>query len=394
MKRNNHIARLLALAITHAANDAEEQELRQWAAGSPARQRYLDRLLSDDARHDDRDQRAAIDIRRPLADMQARIVRDLQAIDDLGIHDGWLRRNATTLLVAASLLVVVGIGITYYRLNQATRQEQAVANATTTKAAAIHHGEMKASLTLASGETVDLGTDTLQNNRLLADAEQHAATIAAAQQLRLTTPAGGEFKVTLEDGTEVWLNADSRLVYPQTFAGNERRVEVAGEAYFKVAKDQERPFYVTCGGQEVRVYGTEFNINTFGDAGEILTTLITGKIALRPTTGEGGELVLTPGHQAVFANGKARVKTVDTDVVTSWRQGKFVFEDQNLAQIMRTLSRWYNFTYKFHDRKIQRTAFMGSVPRYGSFDEVLRILELSGNIRFEVHGTQVDIYRK
>lgn len=332
MKRNNHIARLLALAITHAANDAEEQELRQWAAGSPARQRYLDRLLSDDARHDDRDQRAAIDIRRPLADMQARIARDLQAIDDLGIHDGWLRRNATTLLVTASLLVVVGIGITYYRLNQATRQEQAVANATTTKADAIHHGEMKASLTLASGETVDLGTDTLQNNRLLADAEKHAATMAAAQQLRLTTPAGGEFKVTLEDGTE-------------------------------------------------------FNINTFGDAGEILTTLITGKIALRPTTGEGGELVLTPGHQAVFANGKARVKTVDTDVVTSWRQGKFVFEDQNLAQIMRTLSRWYNFTYKFHDRKIQRTAFMGSVPRYGSFDEVLRILELSGNIRFEVHGT-------
>jgi ferric-dicitrate binding protein FerR (iron transport regulator) len=212
----------------------------------------------------------------------------------------------------------------------------------------------------------------------------------------LATPRGGEFKVTLEDGTEVWLNAETTLRYPDTFDGNERRVEVSGEAYFKVAHDSSKPFYVVSGKQEVRVYGTEFNIHAYPDEADIYTSLVTGSISLKPVVGNGSELMLTPGHQAVFSNAdaSAKVRTVDTDIVTSWRSGTFVFEGQNLDQIMKTLSRWYNFEYEFTDRSLAHTEFMGSIPRYGNFGEVIEIFNRMGGISLHQYGHKVIVSPK
>ena len=209
----------------------------------------------------------------------------------------------------------------------------------------------------------------------------------------LATPRGGEFKVTLEDGTEVWLNADTRLRYPENFEGAERRVELEGEAYFKVAKNEDKPFYVVSGGQEVRVYGTEFNINGYAEDTAIRTTLVEGSISLRPIGGNGSELMLTPGSQAVFDKheSRARVQQVDTEVVTSWRSGTFVFEDQTMEQIMQTLSRWYDFLYEFSDPQLASTVFMGSIPRYGSFAEVAQIFEKMGGIRLRQKADKVII---
>ena len=212
----------------------------------------------------------------------------------------------------------------------------------------------------------------------------------------LTTPRGGEFKVTLEDGTEVWLNAESQLRYPAEFEGAERRVQVSGEAYFHVAKDAERPFYVETAGQVIRVTGTEFNVNAYADDSQVFTTLVSGGITTRLLSGNGGELVLTPGHQTVMQMGSNRisVRSVDTDIVTSWTRGKFVFENQTLEQMMRALSRWYDFEYEFADEQSRQTVFMGSMPRYGDFSEVLEILEKSGGLRFRQHGRMIIISKK
>lgn len=256
----------------------------------------------------------------------------------------------------------------------------------------IKPGSTQAILTLDDGRKISLGADEQANETAIQEATNEKSVTANC----ISTPRGGEFKVTLEDGTEVWLNAASRLRYPETFNGNERRVELDGEAYFKVAKNNMKPFYVVSGGQEVRVYGTEFNIHAYSDESKIYTTLVSGSISLRPITMQKSELMLTPGHQAVFdkTTSAASVHREDVEMVTGWRNGVFVFENQDMRQIMRTLSRWYNFDYEFTDQHVANVEFMGSVPRYGSFQEVVAIFDKVGGIRITQQGNKVIVSAK
>ena len=165
----------------------------------------------------------------------------------------------------------------------------------------------------------------------------------------LEIPRGGEFHIILEDSTEVWLNAESSLKYPEYFTESSREVEISGEAYFKVAKDAKRPFYVKSAGNRIKVYGTEFNISSYADEECVYTTLVKGSISLQPQNSNDAELFLTPGHQAIFAkaDSSTSITTIKTDVITSWKDGMFVFEDKTLAQIMKSLARWYDFSYEF-----------------------------------------------
>lgn len=269
--------------------------------------------------------------------------------------------------------------------------------------AAIKPGETKATLTTQSGQTVVLGGDEGSNSRaieaarvkqLQEDSRKKKAEADRKALNNLEIPRGGEFHITLEDGTEVWLNAESTLKYPDHFDGSIREVALTGEAYFKVAKDrQARPFHVRTAGQLVRVYGTEFNIFSYEEDQFVYTTLVNGCISLTRDNSQDSELILTPGHQAVFgkADGATKVKPVATDVVTSWRNGMFVFEDQTLDQIMRQLSRWYNFTYSFTSQEAASTLFMGRMARSSKFGEVLEILEQSGHLKFDVKDNHIVI---
>lgn len=269
--------------------------------------------------------------------------------------------------------------------------------------AAIKPGETKATLTTQSGQTVVLGGDEGSNSRaieaarvkqLQEDSRKKKAEADRKALNNLEIPRGGEFHITLEDGTEVWLNAESTLRYPDHFDGSIREVALTGEAYFKVAKDRQgRPFHVRTAGQLVRVYGTEFNIFSYEEDQFVYTTLVNGCISLTRDNSQDSELILTPGHQAVFgkADGATKVKPVATDVVTSWRNGMFVFEDQTLDQIMRQLSRWYNFTYSFTSQEAASTLFMGRMARSSKFGEVLEILEQSGHLKFDVKDNHIVI---
>ena len=300
---------------------------------------------------------------------------------------------------AAVYLLIAGTGI--YLYNKVGQPRHSAAITAQKSDAEITHGTTQAVLTFANGQTVSLGADQTVNADLLSRVENMKEEETTGEskdwdEKILTTPRGGEFKVVLEDGTEVWLNAESQLRYPDEFEGAERRVEVSGEVYFRVAKDEQRPFYVETAGQLIRVTGTEFNVNSYSDNQQVLTTLVSGGITTRLLNGNGGELVLTPGHQTVMQMGsdKISVRSVDTDIVTSWTRGKFVFEDQTLEQMMRTLSRWYDFEYEFADEDSRQTVFMGSMPRYGNFSEVLEILEKSGGLKFRQRGKSITISKK
>ena len=376
---NENISLLICKQLVGSITADEQRVLDEWRQRSPHNEAAYQRLHDNERLLVEHHRAQLADYRRPLDDMKRR----------LGI--GRRRQWPQWLAAAAVALLLVGVGLYWQRGTQDdTRQQEALATL-------IVPGTTQATLTLTNGETIQLDNDTLYP--LHHPHASHPVAASAETALhQLSTPRGGEFRVVLEDGTEVWLNADSRLRYPEVFDGPERRVEVEGEAYFKVAKNPERPFIVSSGGQEVRVYGTAFNVHAYPDETAIYTTLVEGSIALwlADDHDNSRELMLTPDHQSTFdvQNSTFSVKAVDTDVVTSWRSGVFVFEDQTLEQIMRTLSRWYDFDYEFGDRQTATTVFMGSIPRYGSFSEVCDIFHKLGGIRLRQQGRKVTITAK
>lgn len=373
---------LICKRIVGTLTPEEQDTLDAWRKESEHNEAAYQRLMDNERQTVELNRRRLTDYEHPLDAMKQR----------LGF--GTKKHRALYYLVAATIafLLIGGAALLWNRHQMANIEQSPVL-------AEIQPGHTQATLTRSNGETVDLLAEADMGKLKLhhdnnPTAKHEGATAVPINSL--TTPRGGEFKVTLEDGTEVWLNADTRLSYPETFEGNERRVELEGEAYFKVAKNEAKPFYVVSGGQEVRVYGTEFNINAYADQPLIYTTLVEGSISLRPVEAGKRELMMTPGNQAVFSqeNASAKVHQVDTDVVTSWRSGTFVFEDQTLEQIMRTLSRWYDFDYEFRDAKTAQMEFMGSIPKYGTFAEVCDIFHKLGGIQLRQSGRKVIISEK
>lgn len=378
------ISLLICKQLIGTISEDEQQVLDEWRKADSHNEAAYQRLKDTDRLSVEYHRSQITDYHRPLADMKRRLNLERPATSARS-NRPWVYGLMSA---AAVLLLIFGATLFFKKtITDAVSPEETLVAQTE-----IVPGTTKAVLTLDNGKRVELGANEEANTKVIAK----ATAGEPVSMNNLSIPRGGEFKVTLEDGTEVWLNAETTLRYPEAFDGDERRVEVSGEAYFKVAKNAEKPFYVVSGGQEVRVYGTEFNVHAYNDEPTIFTTLVEGSISLRPLNGNKSELMLTPGNQSVFTRGdaSARVRKVDTEVVTSWRHGVFVFEDQNLEQIMRTLSRWYNFEYEFADAKVAQTEFMGSIPRYGSFNEVIDIFKKMGGIHLTLQGTKVLISAK
>lgn len=270
---------------------------------------------------------------------------------------------------------------------------------------AIVPGAPKAYLILERGEQVML--DTVGMDRRIAAEDgvmirkgeqslvyRYDTTTSEAVQKdvfnKLVVPKGGEYHLVLADGSEVWLNADSRLTYPVAFRGRERRVVLEGEAYFKVQRDVNKPFVVVSGKQRVRVLGTEFNVCAYPDEALVYTTLVNGSVAV-----EAGKdsCRLVPGEQAILRVGEERldVREVNVEEYVGWKKNMFVFEEQNLEQIMSKLARWYDVTVFFRNEAAKEIVFKGNLPRYADFYTILGIIEKSSNVKFEVKGKTVTV---
>jgi ferric-dicitrate binding protein FerR (iron transport regulator) len=192
--------------------------------------------------------------------------------------------------------------------------------------------------------------------------------------------------LVLPDGTKVWLNAASSLKYPAAFAGNERRVELNGEAYFEVSKDPSKPFFVKTASQTVAVLGTHFNINSYTDESATKTTLLEGSVKV---TGNNGQSVkIKPGEQAInYANAISIKENVDTDEAIAWKNGKFMFKNTDLQTIMRQLSRWYDVDVEYQG-KIEQKHYMGRISRNVPVSQIFEILKTSG-LNFTINGRKI-----
>lgn len=202
----------------------------------------------------------------------------------------------------------------------------------------------------------------------------------------IRVPQGGEYKLTLNDGTQVWLNSASELSFPVHFSGTERKVKLSGEAYFEVTKNNEKPFVVHLGKQKVEVLGTFFDVTAYPDDTCIYTTLLNGRVLV--SEGENSEM-LTPGEQAVFDGKKFTVRKVNANLYCSWIRDRFVFTGENLEMVARKLERWYNVQFFFANESLKTESFTGSIPKYAELSQVLKMLEMTASIRFTQKGLTV-----
>lgn len=264
----------------------------------------------------------------------------------------------------------------------------------------IKSGEVKAELTLATGECLFLqtgGSDSLtreegvdifkEQDGIFYRGRVYADTLVYNS---LRVPRGGEFKITLQDGTVVYLNSETVLRYPVQFVGNERRVYLSGEAYFDVERDENKPFIVDMKGSQIEVLGTRFNVRSYEDEENQLTTLVAGKVLL--TSGECEGVKLFPGEQGVVnRRGNMKKMKVDTYPYTAWKEGLFVFRKQRLEDIMKIVERWYDVKVFFSDEKCKDVSFTGDVQRYDGFDKLVDKLETTGSVKFEIDGNVIYI---
>lgn len=363
----------------------EEHELELWMSESEEHRQLAERLSDPLHLAEAYEREKRVDWHRPMEDMQRRVSK---------IRRRSFMRKAVP--AAAAIFVIAFVVGAFWLIPGLNKTKHADIIAETLELSDLIPGKTGAVYRGTNGRTMLLSaSDTsIVANQIEMDGKKSER--GEWVNLSLEVGRGREFKIVLEDSTVVWLNSESTLCYPEKFAANSRRVSVTGEAYFEVHHEKNRPFIVDIGGEMIKVYGTTFNVRGYKDEEAILTTLETGKISISDIQNRDAELFLYPGHQARFdkATSEVRMKEVDTEIVTGWRQGKFVFEETPLSTIMRDLSRWYDFNYEFAEEDIKNIIFMGSVSRYADFRTIISILEDGGEVKFSLSGNKIVISRK
>ncbi|HEY8896954.1 MAG TPA: FecR domain-containing protein [Niastella sp.] len=217
----------------------------------------------------------------------------------------------------------------------------------------------------------------------------------------LEIPNGGEYELVLSDGSKVWLNSASRIKFPVNFTGNTREVEINGEAYFEIAKDKARPFKVHFNSSTVEVLGTHFNVNAYDNEITQAVTLLEGSVKVRSAIGAASKgeqpakntvdepaqsAILKPGEQAVLSRDHSPLTihhSTDLEEAVAWKNGLFMFADEDLKSVMRKLARWYDFTPEYQGN-IGEEQFGGMISKYRNISEVLKMFESTGSIHFKI----------
>lgn len=305
--------------------------------------------------------------------------------------------------VAASVLFVFSAGLFYY-----LEHKNPLKNETIAYAQDVLPGSNKAVLTLANGKRISL-TDvsdgelakqtgisiakTADGQLVYKVLDQGHSTPGISTYNTVETPRGGQHQIILQDGSKVWLNASSSIKFPVSFDHADQRVVVlSGQAYFEVAKNKAKAFIVKTNRQSVEVLGTHFDVNAYADEPTVKTTLLEGAVSVSAITGNQkntSRRILKPNQQSVLSGEELSVVPVETSDVVAWKDGTFMFNNEELESIMKKVSRWYNVEIKYSTEDIRKNTYWGTISRSVKVSELLRMLEMTGDVHFRIEGKQI-----
>ena len=381
---SDRIVRLLQLYLLGDITEEERKELEDWCKETPQNRNLFEQICQEDLFSKERSVYEKIDDTKALRTFE----KHVRKVSTRGFGRWW--KYAAVLLLP---ILVVGLWKLVYEVEQVP--------VVTSSVSQIQPGCSRAVLVLDDGRTVFLKEEEegviSEDKGIMVTGERDRLVYTSSEgknvdELRfneLEIPRGGEYKVRLADGTLVYLNSATRMKYPVKFDEKERKVYLSGEAYFEVAKDPERPFFVEMEGVEVRVYGTSFNVNTH-QKGNVQTVLVKGSIGVKVLS-SGMESVIRPGQMAEFKQGntKVDVKDVNVAVYTDWKDGIFRFENQRLEDILTVLSNWYDVDIFYQTVSVKELHFSGYMERYKDVSVILEAITLSTGVTFSIQGKTI-----
>ena len=391
MPVNSQIGQLIIKHLQETLTAEEAEALQQWIAANETNRIQFEKLTYSDSLQQAVSAYVESDNR-----IKERVFAELPELTSTGSPKrGWVRWMS----VAAAVLIVVSVG---WYMWQGKTKPTIVAEHQTPVATVIPAGGNKATLTLADGTVIDLdkagnGTIATEGKTTVnkkEDGQLEYKSVTSTKQAAVTynvlsTPRGGQYQLLLPDGSKVWLNAASSIKYPTAFVGNERKVEVSGEAYFEVKTDVSKPFKVAIDskGGEITVVGTKFNVNAYEEEEFTKTTLLEGRVQFNLNN---AAVSLKPGQQAKLnkeTKNLEKLDKADVDEAMAWHNGNFQFNNADLPTMLRELSRWYNVDVEYKGI-IPERQFVGTIPRSLSLANVLTLLQ-NQNVHFKIDGGKI-----
>ena len=241
-----------------------------------------------------------------------------------------------------------------------------------------------------------IGSTRIENNKGTVTFTSDDKSSEAVEYNTLSVPRNGEYHIVLNDGTAVWLNAESSLKFPTRFEKGKRHVILSGEAYFQVSRDTSSPFVVETNLGEIKVYGTEFNVRRNLDERTIRVTLVNGSVGFCASGCHPEDFkMIEPGYQAYYEIGKeVIVKKVKVFNEIAWHKQLFCFEHCPLDEIMTDVARWYDVEVSFDDENLKELYFTCTLDRYDKIEKLLRFFEEVHDITFKIKGKQVTVIKK
>lgn len=384
-----YIADLIVRSFADALSVEEEEKLSRWRKVSEANEKIYRQIVSLKGLEQSRQQAALFPPASPWATFRKQ--KYGRTFSSIG----------KSVLKYAALLLPFGLALGWWLYSYEVQKVE-ITQTVATALPPIQHGSSKAILVLDDGSQLHLDQQaafaiadaTVKNTSesgVISYQKKKSDRKAGVKINRLIVPNGGEYNIELSDGTMVYLNAGSELTYPVNFVGKVREVRLKGEAYFKVARDEACPFVVKTEGMDVRVLGTEFNLNAYEGQPYTATTLVTGVVEIEVRGHQ--PVLLQPDHQARFDRETAAVECVKVNTLpyTAWKDGKFVFYHEPLGSITARLEKWYDVTIVYSEEELRELQIFGIVSRYEDIRQVLELLKSTHMVDFSYAGGKIEV---